>query len=137
LRVTPVPTATESDPAARFAMADVMVMPPDADAGPSALADPLAPPATNVTNMVSPSARLAPTMSAAVTPETAAGSTTRTVVPAFRAPKPTLASLSELGTAESASSVTEAMIGMVRMPTPTPAANSVYLLSSTPSSAVG
>ena len=70
-------------------------------------------------------------------PETAAGRTTRTVVTALRAPRPTLASRSEFGTADKASSVTEATMGIVRMPTPMPAANSVYFESSTPSSAVG
>ena len=56
-------------------------------------------------------------------PETPAGNTTRNVVCARWAPSPNDASRSDSGTARSASSVTEAMIGTVRTPTAIPAAS--------------
>ena len=72
--------------------------------------------------MVSPIARLRPTMSAATMPETAAGSTTRNVVVILRAPRPDDASRNASGTDRMASSEMDATSGMVRKPTATPAA---------------
>ena len=61
-------------------------------------------------------------ISAATRPETAAGTTTMTVVDILRAPKPSDASRRAFGTERRASSEIEATRGMVRIPTPRPAA---------------
>ncbi len=68
-------------------------------------------------------------MIAATIPEIAAGNTTRNVDCNRWAPSPYEASRSAIGTARNASSATEAMIGIVRIPTPIPAAASVNALS--------
>jgi hypothetical protein len=74
------------------------------------------------TTIVSPTAREKPRSSAATTPEMAAGITTRRLVVRFRAPRPYAASRSERGTACIASSETDAIRGVIRMPTAIPAA---------------
>ena len=100
-------------------MAAVMVRP-----GSSGLStrgpDPSRPPAIAAT-MVSPIAREVAMMNAATIPDTAAGSTTRTVVVLFRAPTPKLASRRDIGTARRASSQMDAMIGTTRTPMAMPA----------------
>ena len=63
-------------------------------------------------------------MNAAINPETAAGSTTRTVVVIFRAPNPEEASRNDMGTAFMASSEIDATSGITSTPTPIPAASS-------------
>jgi hypothetical protein len=73
------------------------------------------------TTIVSPMARETAMMRAATMPEIAAGKTTRRVVVARRAPRPYEASRRLIGTARMASSAMEAMSGMIRIPTPTPA----------------
>ncbi len=77
------------------------------------------------TTIVSPIARDMPRMNAATMPEMPAGTTTRKLVWWRCAPSPKAASRSAIGTARSESSATEAMIGMVRIPTPMPAASRV------------
>jgi hypothetical protein len=84
------------------------------------------------TTMVSPMARDAARISAATMPDTAAGNTIRSVVDIRRAPTPADASRRLLGTARMASSETEATSGIVRMPTPMPAAIMLPLLCSAP-----
>ena len=65
---------------------------------------------------VSPIAREAPSTSAATTPDRAAGKTTRTTTCHFAAPRPKAPSRSDCGTADSASSLTDAIVGSTRMP---------------------
>jgi len=85
--------------------------------------EPPVPPAAMATTIVSPMAREMPMMSAATIPDTAAGTTTLRLVVTLRAPRPYDASRRLRGTARSASSEIEAMSGMIRMPTPRPAAS--------------
>ena len=81
------------------------------------------PPEAIVTTIVSPMARLKPTIMAAIKPESAAGITTRIAVVAFRAPNPAEASRRSRGTALRASSEIDAMSGITSKPTPIPAAS--------------
>ena len=60
---------------------------------------------------VSPTAREAPSTSAATTPESAAGKTTRIDVCTLLAPRPAAPSRSDCGTADIASSTTDAIVG--------------------------
>ena len=80
------------------------------------------PPATIATTIVSPMARDKPTISAATIPETAAGTTIRMLVVLRRAPSPYDASRNAPGTACNASSEIVATSGIVKIPTPIPAA---------------
>ena len=64
-------------------------------------------------------------MNAATSPDMAAGIVILIVVVTLFAPSPEDASRRELGTAERASSETDAIKGMVKIPTPIPAAASV------------
>ena len=82
------------------------------------------------TTIVSPIARLVAMISAATMPEIAAGNTTRSEVVFLRAPRPYDASRRLTGTARIASSETDATSGMVRMPTPIPAASMLNVFAS-------
>ena len=73
-------------------------------------------PVTIRTAMVSPIARPMPRMMAAVIPEMAAGTTTRTIVCHFVAPSAREPSRNSRGTAESASSETEMIVGSDMIP---------------------
>ena len=103
-------------------MAAVIVRPPSNGSSVNRAAS-AAPPAMKTT-MVSPMALETATMKAATMPEMAAGNTTVVAVVILRAPSPAEASRSESGTAAMASSEIEATSGIVRMPTPMPAAAS-------------
>ena len=70
-----------------------------------------APPATISTTMVSPMARDMPSMTAVPMPDSAEGMTTRISVSQRVAPRASDASRSVRGTANSASSATEQMVG--------------------------
>ena len=83
------------------------------------------PPAARNTTIVSPIAREIPMMKAATSPEIAAGIVMRIVVVTRFAPSPAEASRRDEGTAAKASSDTDAIRGIVRMPTPIPAAAKV------------
>ena len=72
--------------------------------------------------MVSPIERDRPSIKAATIPDRAAGNTTRSDVCHFLAPSPYDASRSDRGTACMASSETEDTRGMIKIPTPMPAA---------------
>ena len=74
------------------------------------------------TTIVSPNARDTAKINAAVNPDTAASNTTRNVVTIFLAPSPADASRKLPGTDVRASSATDATNGIVKIPTPNPAA---------------
>ncbi len=83
--------------------------------------------------MVSPMARDMPRTMAAATPDSAAGSTTRRVVCMRLAPIANEPCRSERGTAESASSESEAMVGMIMTPSTIPAERELVKVTSRPS----
>ena len=73
-------------------------------------------PAAISTIIVSPTAREAPSTTAATMPDRAAGNTTRSEVCSRVAPRPNEPSRSDCGTADIASSATDAMVGMTMKP---------------------
>ena len=79
------------------------------------------PPAIS-TSTVSPIAREAPSTSAATMPDSAAGKTIRSDTWSFDAPRPNAPSRSDCGTADIASSATEAIVGSTSRPMMRPAA---------------
>ena len=93
----------------------------------------LLPLATRMTT-VSPIAREAPSTSAATTPDSAAGKTTRTTTCHFAAPSPKAPSRSDCGTADSASSLTDAIVGSTRMPRMMPPDRPLKICRSMPTS---
>ena len=82
---------------------------------------------------VSPIAREAPSTSAATTPESAAGKTTRIAVWTLLAPSPAEPSRSDCGTADIASSTSVAIVGTTRMPRMMPADSALNWLTPSPS----
>ena len=78
-------------------------------------------PAAIATIIVSPTARETPRMIDAMIPDSAAGTTTRDATVIFDAPSPYAPSRSARGTADIASSETDAMIGTIMTPTTMPA----------------
>src|SRR5215211_7776193 len=81
---------------------------------------------------VSPIAREAPSTSAATTPESAAGKTTRIAVCTVLAPSPAAPSRSDCGTADIESSTSVAIVGTTRTPRMIPAASALNWLTSRP-----
>ena len=73
-------------------------------------------PAATSTMIVSPTARDAPSTIEATMPDSAAGKTTRSDVCSRLAPRPNEPSRSDCGTADMASSDTEAIVGMTMKP---------------------
>ena len=93
----------------------------------------LLPLATRITT-VSPIARDAPSTSAATMPDSAAGKTTRTTTCHFAAPSPKAPSRSDCGTADIASSLTDAIVGSTRMPRMMPPDRPLKTCTSMPTS---
>ena len=123
----PDTAATWSEPTASDEIAPVIVWP-----GPSrskVLSEPPVPPATMATTIVSPIAREIPRITAAAIPDEAAGNTTEVVTLRRRAPIPYAASRKASGTANIASSATDATSGTVRIPTPMPAASRLNVVA--------
>ena len=79
---------------------------------------------------VSPTAREAPSTSAATMPDSAAGKTTRSETWNLLAPSPNAPSRSDWGTADIASSATEAMVGSTSRPRMMPADSALKVLTS-------
>ena len=82
---------------------------------------------------VSPTAREAPRISAATMPERAAGKTIRRETWSLEAPSPNAPSRSEAGTADIASSATDAIVGRTSRPRMMPADRALNWLTSNPS----
>ena len=82
---------------------------------------------------VSPTAREAPSTSAATMPDSAAGKTTRSETCSLLAPSPKAPSRSDAGTADIASSATDAIVGSTSRPRMMPADSALNLLTSMPS----
>ena len=81
---------------------------------------------------VSPIARDAPSTSAATTPDSAAGKTTRIAVCTLFAPSPAEPSRSDCGTADIASSTSVAIVGTTRMPRMMPAESALNWFDADP-----
>ncbi len=82
--------------------------------------------------MVSPTAREIPSTIAATMPESAAGKTTRRETWSLEAPSPNAPSRSDCGTADIASSDTEAIVGITMKPMTIPAESALKISTLAP-----